>query len=209
MTKDAVMQRVRALATERGGHVSFNVFVVETGINGQWLRGQVWWTGWNSLLTEIGIKTREFSVPRTPVARIVEAVAGLIEREERWPTQDDLRRERVRDCSFPSLKVIKPILKSGALAKLIVELAATSGQFTAASLIARKYQPADESFVDVGLGEKVKGYVYLLRSGRSYKIGKSNDPSRRYREVRLELPDETHQVQTIPTDDPTGIESYW
>lgn len=37
MTKDAVMQRVRALATERGGHVSFNVFVVETGINGQWL----------------------------------------------------------------------------------------------------------------------------------------------------------------------------
>jgi len=40
-------------------------------------------------------------------------------------------------------------------------------------------------------------------------IGKSVDPSRRYREVHLELPDETRQVHTIPTDDPTGIEKYW
>jgi len=55
----------------------------------------------------------------------------------------------------------------------------------------------------------VKGYVYLLRSGRRYKLGKSTDPSRRYCEVLLELPDETHQVHTIPTDDPTGIERYW
>jgi len=144
------MQRVRALATERGGHVSLRVFVNETGINAQSLRGQEWWTGWNSLLSEIGIKTREFAVPRTPEARIVEAVAGLIEREKRWPTQDDLRRERVRDCSFPSVKVIRPILKSGALAKLIVDLAAASGQFAEASLIARKHLPADESLVDAG-----------------------------------------------------------
>ena len=55
----------------------------------------------------------------------------------------------------------------------------------------------------------MKGYVYMLRSGRRYKIGKSTDPSRRYREVRSELPEETHQVHTIPTDDPAGIESYW
>jgi hypothetical protein len=49
----------------------------------------------------------------------------------------------------------------------------------------------------------------MLRSGRRYKIGKSTDPSRRYREVKLELPDETHQVHTIATDDPAGIEAYW
>ena len=49
----------------------------------------------------------------------------------------------------------------------------------------------------------------MLRSGRKYKIGKSTDPSRRFREVRLELPVETVQVHAIATDDPTGIETYW
>lgn len=141
MTKDAVMQRVRELATERGGHVSLRVFVSETGINDQWLRGQEWWTGWNRLLLEIGIKTREFAVPRTAVPRIVEAVALLVER-----------------------------------------------------------------FVDAGPGERVKGYVYLLRSGRSYKIGKSNDPSRRYREIRLELPDEPTRFIQFQRTIPPGSE---
>ena len=69
----------------------------------------------------------------------------------------------------------------------------------------RRVQAPDTSTVD----ERIRGYVYLLRSGRRYKIGKSTDPSRRFREVRLELPDETNQVHTIPTDDPSGIESYW
>jgi hypothetical protein len=48
-----------------------------------------------------------------------------------------------------------------------------------------------------------------MRSGKRCKIGKSNSPSRRYREVRLDLPDETLLIHTIPTDDPAGIESYW
>lgn len=100
MTKDAIMQRIRELAAERGGHVSFNVFVSETGIKDKWLRRQEWWTGWNNLLSEIGLETRKFGVPRTPESRIAEAVAVVIEREGRWPTEDDLARERKRDRSF-------------------------------------------------------------------------------------------------------------
>ena len=209
MTKDAIMQRIRELAAERGGHVSFNAFVSETGIKDKWLRRQEWWTGWNNLLSEIGLETRKFSVPRTPESRIAEAVAVVIEREGRWPTEDDLVRERNKDRSFPSLGVIRPLRKSGALASLIVALGETPRQFSKASMIAKKHQPTEMDAVDAGPNERVKGYVYMLRSGRSYKIGKSTDPSRRYREVRLELPDETHQVHTIPTDDPTGIEAYW
>lgn len=209
MTKDAIIKRLQELATERGGHVSFNLFVSETGIKDKWLRRQEWWTGWNSLLSEIGLKTREFSVPRTPDSRIAEAVAEIIERDESWPTEDALVRERKRNPSFPSLGVISPLRKSGILAKLIVALGETSGQFSKASLIAKKHLPSEIDTIDVGSNERVKGYVYMLRSGRSYKIGKSTDPSRRYREVKLELPDETHQVHTIQTDDPTGIETYW
>ncbi len=209
MTKDAIVKRIRELAAQHGGRVGSRTFFNETGIKERWLRNQEWYAGWNKLLAEIGIETRDFSTARIPPSSIAKAVATFIERIGRWPTYDDLARERKRDSSFPGMKVITPLRKSGALAKLIVTLGETDKQFAKAASIAKERIPAVTVDEETGQNEKVKGYVYLLRSGRHYKIGKSNDPSRRWREVRLELPDETHQVHTIPTDDPTGIEAYW
>jgi len=209
MTKEWIIQRIRELAADRGGHISFRAFLAETGFNAQQLRQQEWWTTWNELLSEIGLDTRRFSVPRTDDSHIARAVAAVIEREECWPTEDALARERKRDHAFPSLSVVRRLRKSGALEKLIIELSEASGQFSIASMIAKKRLPIQADNIDIESGERVTGFVYLLRSGRKYKIGKSIDPSRRYREVRLELPDETRQVHTIPTDDPTGIEKYW
>ena len=49
----------------------------------------------------------------------------------------------------------------------------------------------------------------MMKTGRRYKIGHTNSPLRRHREVRLNLPDPTNIVHTIETDDPKGIEGYW
>ena len=53
------------------------------------------------------------------------------------------------------------------------------------------------------------GYVYLFKSGKHYKIGRSNAPERRAYEVRLQMPEKVEAVHTIATDDPEGIEAYW
>lgn len=209
MTKDLVAQRIRALAAERDGHVSLRTFLQETGIKEQWLRTQTWYGGWNKLLEELGIGTKSFSVPRTSPAEISEAIAKLLLRDGQWPTEDALARERRRDDNFPSLKVIRPLRKSGALARLIVQLGESETRFSKAAEIAAPYAKESDDPMPDSSREKVRGYVYMLRSGRRYKIGKSTDPSRRWREVRLELPEETIQVHSIPTDDPTGIEAYW
>ncbi len=55
----------------------------------------------------------------------------------------------------------------------------------------------------------VLGYVYLLRSGRNFKIGRSNAVGRRERELAIQLPQKGEVIHKIATDDPAGIEAYW
>lgn len=52
-------------------------------------------------------------------------------------------------------------------------------------------------------------FVYLMKSGRNDKIGKTNHSRRRERELAIQLPDAATTVHTIMMDDPEGIEAYW
>lgn len=64
-----------------------------------------------------------------------------------------------------------------------------------------------EQAITAGLPNE--GFVYLLRSGDHYKVGRSENIERRIREVRTALPEAVTLVHSIRTDDPSGIEAYW
>jgi hypothetical protein len=61
------------------------------------------------------------------------------------------------------------------------------------------------------IGEKYEafGSVYLIRSGRHYKIGRSKAVGRREYELAIQLPERVQKVREIRTDDPVGVEAYW
>jgi hypothetical protein len=55
----------------------------------------------------------------------------------------------------------------------------------------------------------VLGYVYLMKSGRHYKIGRSSSVGRREWELGIKIPIPPSTIHSIETDDPSGVEAYW
>lgn len=55
----------------------------------------------------------------------------------------------------------------------------------------------------------VPGYVYLLRAGAFYKIGKSANVEKRFSQIKLQLPFPSQLIAYCPADDMNEAERSW
>jgi hypothetical protein len=67
---------------------------------------------------------------------------------------------------------------------------------------------------DAGSGDQrvprlTTGFVYLMKSGPHYKIGRTNSLGRREWELGIKIPVPPRTIHSVETDDPVGIEAYW
>lgn len=207
MTKDHILAEIRRTAEANGGQpLGRSRFFAETGIReSDWL-GR-YWARWNETLEAAGFEGNQLT-ERYEDDYLLDRLIGEVRRLGRMPTVPELRLARKQDPTLPNSKVFE---RFGPKATLVAALHAYAEAQpecadVAAILAPRIEAPSDEP---ESAPPPDAGYVYLIRSGRHYKIGLTTDLEQRHRTLRIQLPERATQVHVIATDDPRGIEKYW
>lgn len=210
MDKEHILDEIRRTAKENGGSPLGQArFQQQTGIKQTDWFGR-YWARWGDALQEAGFPPNTLQGPYAEEL-LLERFVQLIRELGRFPGLGDLRLKRHQDPTFPSHNTFSRFGAKRRFVARILEHCRSLGGFddvvslldasTATSVASRQGQDVP--------GEIEIGFVYLLKSGRYFKIGKTNAHGRRERELAIQLPEKALSVHVIKTDDPAGIEAYW
>ena len=136
----------------------------------------------------------------------------LIRRYGLLPTRNELMLDKRADASFPSHTVFTRMLgttQAELAAKALDYCGRHPGFEDVGQICARRAAAPTQIEATSRRAEPILGAVYLFKSGRYYKIGRTNAAGRRERELVILMPEKGSTVHSISTDDPAGIEAYW
>ena len=204
--RDHIIAEIRRIAAASGNKPPGNsAFSAQSGISeGIW--SGVYWSKWGDGLEEAGFSENEWT-KRRDTSELVKQFAQITLKVGHVPTVRELKLlRRNGDETVPSPGVIGEHFKGqNGVADALRELSYSD--------------PAYERLRDLlplpKLGERrlnaspLDGWVYLIKSGAFYKVGRSDEIERRLREIKVALPDKAVMFHSIQTDDPPGIEAYW
>ncbi len=208
MTKQHIVDEIKRTAKANGGKpLGWKRFEGETGIRYHDWFGKHW-KSWGDAVRDAGLRANAM---RGPIAEVelLDRYASLARELGRVPVKGDLLLKHRSDPTFPSEKVFA---RFGTKADLQAKVRAHCLASEPFADIAHLFMAAavDESEgPDAGIRTEAIGFVYLLKAGRHYKIGRTNSVGRRARELEIQLPEKARTVHVIKTDDPEGIEAYW
>jgi len=210
MDKEYILSGIRRTAEENGGRPLGRArFAAETGIRESDWTGR-YWARWSDAVREAGFQPNALQ-GRYEDDAVLALLVTEIRRVGHLPTVPELRLRRREDKSFPSAGVFA---KWGTRRQLASKLADYCQRRPGHGDVLRILQPlldaeAPDDEEPGASGESEFGFVYLLKSGRHYKIGRTTSLERRERELAVQLAERAVRVHEIRTDDPIGIERYW
>lgn len=185
------------------------LFERETGINkSEWYPHL--WLRWGDALAEAGYAANPFQT-KLDDALVIQRYIDLVRELGKLPVDGELKRKARADKSFPSSTVF---LRFGGKRRLIETIAAfcrgNSGYEDILELCEGATKTSGSTSQERRTSAKlVTGFVYLMKSGRHYKIGRTNAVGRREWELGIKIPVPPQTIHTIETDDPVGVENYW
>ena len=208
ITKDHIISEIRRTASG-GFPLGRQRFEKETGIKESDWSGR-FWTRWGDAVREAGFKPNTLQ-DALPEKRLLQSLVALIRELGHFPTSADLRMKARQDPEFPSHNTFNRLGRKAERARRVVEFCATHGDLDDVADLAAPFAasspPADADADDDQV--ETFGFVYLMKSEKYYKIGRSVSAEKRAYEIQLQLPEELKLIHKIKTDDPVGIEKYW
>lgn len=210
MQKQHIVDEIKRTAKSNGGApLGKDRFFQETGIKDSDWFGK-YWSRWGDAVKAAGFTPNKLQ-GAYPEEEIIEKFIGLIRELGRLPVTGELRLKRRNDPSFPNDKVFYSRFgsKSGILSKILSYCRARTGFDDVIEICLAGSGKESKSKTDEGSETAEIGYVYLLKCGRHYKIGRTNAVGRREYELAIQLPEKALTIHVIRTDDPSGIEAYW
>lgn len=205
-----IVKEIRRTAEANGGEaLGIARFEQESGIRRADWHGK-FWARWGDALAEAGYRPNELQGAYED-SFIIEKLIEVIRDLGRYPVMSELRLRASEEPSFPSHNVFTRLGRKADLAAKVVEYCDSHPGFEDVRKLCEPLVRSSRSVKSRQLKrqELEVGEVYLMKTGRYYKIGRSGSPARREYEVGLKLPDKPRVVHTIKTDDPVGIEAYW
>jgi hypothetical protein len=161
-------------------------------------------------VSEAGLEGNELTAKHSE-GYLLSQIAALIRHLGHYPTLSEMRLYAHQGANFPSDKTIRRFgSKTHILARLKDRFASNpeyADVLTICESAAARQKASDEN--GNSSSDAVLGAVYMIKSGRHFKIGRSNSAGRREYEIAIQLPEKAEMVHTIRTDDPVGIEAYW
>ena len=207
IAKDFMIAEIRRLAEANDGRpLGKRAFEAETGITeGKWYG--VHWARWNDAVEEAGYKPNEKQA-KFDTADVLRKVAELALELGDIPNNPVMRMRRRIDPNFPNPKTVFGHFGSqSALVDSLKKYCESDLEF--ASLL--HLFPSANKQAAAPPSEKLgaDGWVYLLKSGDTYKLGCSENLEKRVKQINVALPEAATLHHAIQTDDPFGIEAYW
>jgi hypothetical protein len=210
MDKRHILREIKRTADANGGKpLGQRSFGKETGIKEKDWRAR-YWARWGDALREAGYEPNQSREPSV-ASDLIESLLPVIRRFGRFPSWAELVMERRADPAFPSTKTLNKRLGTHEeTVRAVVEYcdAHPDNDDVLAACLPEMERIGLQSGSDEDPGVR-DGSVYLIKSGRHYKVGRAFAMGRRGREIALQLPERAVTVHVIQTDDPIGIEAYW
>jgi hypothetical protein len=209
MKREYILQEICRTAEANSG-IPFGSrrFFQETGIKDSDWKGK-FWARWGDAVREAGFEPNQLQVAYSESV-LLEKFIAVMRDLGRFPVIAELRMKKRGNNNVSNDKTLRRFGSKVQLAAKIRDYCrGRTGYEDVAAMCAKVIdeQTADAES-DVATDTNI-GFVYLMKSGRFYKIGRSNAAGRREYELAIQLPEKLSAVHVIRTDDPTGIEAYW
>lgn len=212
MDKQLILLEIKRLTQANNGTApGRKAFQDKSGIKeSDWLK---YWAKWSDAVEEAGFIPNEFNRGYDNVFLIGKLIE-LTRELGHFPSSQEIRFKSYNDSSFPNKNTFGRLGNLREKIEIILNYCQNKEHLSdIIEILAAKHATlvpqSDKICLDNRSEAESDGYIYLAKSGRFFKIGRTYALGRREYELAIQLPEKLTTIHVIRTDDPVGIEKYW